>query len=42
MWGVKNGSRGTLGRQVLGRRKPVSELGVNLTMNYWAKETLIT
>jgi len=35
--GVRDVPRGTLGRQVLGRRKPVSELGVNLTMNYWSK-----
>ncbi len=40
--GVRDVPSGTLGRQVLGRRKHVSELGVNLTMNYGAKETLIT
>jgi hypothetical protein len=33
-WGVKDAPRGTLGWEVFGHRKPVSELGVNLTMNY--------
>jgi hypothetical protein len=38
--GVRDVPGGTLGRQVLGRRKPVSELGVNLTINYWGKRSL--
>lgn len=35
--GVRDVSRETLGWEVFGHRKPVSELGVNLTMNYWGK-----
>jgi len=35
--GVRDVPGGTLGRQVLAHRKPVSKLGVNLTMNYWGK-----
>ena len=35
--GVRDVSRETLGWEVFGHRKPVSELGGNLTMNYWGK-----
>ena len=35
--GVRDVPRGTLGWEIFGHRKPVSELGVNLTMNYWGK-----
>jgi len=38
--GIINVSRETLVQQIFGHSKPVPELGVNLTMNYWGKRNL--
>jgi hypothetical protein len=38
--GIINVSRETLVQYIFEHRKPVSELGVNLTINYWGKRSL--